>query len=346
MTEQNLRAKLKHLLRYKPIGWHEGRTIRHRSTTDDDIIKWFRALYELVDDDKLKEDVISTLIELATDTAVLSFHDTNHSLYRKLIEFGSDAIDVLINHLRYDIDLLCPSRGPRGLWWAIIALTELTQQNPIKEGHAGNLKEIISDWLEWDDQNRPKINNKQSIFHWPLNDRRVSHLNEEVRFNLDWSKLEPKYQQIVEAFCEAESNLEILGDVITTEDENAAGLLGSITLSQMELNFIATVNTHFVEYLLKQLKQNSSSIEDGTHAMFIQQRKDIDFERRLDDVSKIKETLENQPEIVSFELKDMLKVTTTPSSREDVDKIYNLEKELIAKFPHINFDFSFSFKED
>lgn len=47
MTEEL--AQLKEHVRLCPMGWHEGRIIRTRSTTDADVIKWLHELQEITD---------------------------------------------------------------------------------------------------------------------------------------------------------------------------------------------------------------------------------------------------------------------------------------------------------
>jgi len=96
----------------------------------------------------LKTQVLETLKQLGEVNAHLSFHNTNQPLYKKLINCGQDAIPILLEHLRYD---------KSHAWWAIIALSELTGQNPIKNGHQGRLKLIIGDWLAWDDAGQPLL---------------------------------------------------------------------------------------------------------------------------------------------------------------------------------------------
>jgi hypothetical protein len=40
--------KLRQHVKASPIGWHGGQLIRHRSTTDGDVIAWFQELARLV----------------------------------------------------------------------------------------------------------------------------------------------------------------------------------------------------------------------------------------------------------------------------------------------------------
>ena len=46
-----LLSRLKELLRICPLGWHEGKLIRTRSTTDEDVVEWLQDLYKLGEND-------------------------------------------------------------------------------------------------------------------------------------------------------------------------------------------------------------------------------------------------------------------------------------------------------
>lgn len=98
-------------------------------------------------------DIISTLLLLDEATCYMSYHDTQHPLFQKLLSFGPDAIEPLLQHLRDDKDPRDAHNLPRGCWWVVIALSYLTLASPIKLEHCGRIDGIISDWLEWAENN-------------------------------------------------------------------------------------------------------------------------------------------------------------------------------------------------
>jgi hypothetical protein len=59
--------------------------------------------------------------------------------YKAIIEMGRDAVPHIINQLR---------RKPNHLF---DALMRITKANPIKPNHAGRIKEMAKDWIEWYD---------------------------------------------------------------------------------------------------------------------------------------------------------------------------------------------------
>lgn len=109
----------------------------------------------------ITSEIVETLDKLSNETTHLSYHDTRHPTYRKLIDFGEKIVPILLAHLRTNQDPSFSCKTPLGAWWCIVALTQLTRQNPIKNGHEGQLKEIVKDWLEWDDQQKQNINVRQ-----------------------------------------------------------------------------------------------------------------------------------------------------------------------------------------
>lgn len=76
---------------------------------------------------------------------------------------------------------------------------------------------------------------------------------------LDWSKVDPKFYPLIQAFADAEA---------VVDDDNSQ-------LTQMQRNYVATANTYFIEDLLRELTLNPEFIEAGNHPLFIRQEKDI-----------------------------------------------------------------------
>lgn len=111
---------------------------------------------------KTKSKIISKLIELDRATCFMSYQDEKHPLFQELLKLCRDInrlrpnhdVDILIKHLRNDVDSKDSDGYPRGVWWAIHALAILTGANPIKEENCGYLDKVIEDWLEWADNNR------------------------------------------------------------------------------------------------------------------------------------------------------------------------------------------------
>lgn len=62
---------------------------------------------------------------------------TNHSAYNAIIEMGRDVVPFIISDLEKE-----PNHwGP--------ALRQITGANPVPIEHAGKIKEIAKDWIEW-----------------------------------------------------------------------------------------------------------------------------------------------------------------------------------------------------
>jgi len=78
-------------------------------------------------------------------------------------------------------------------------------------------------------------------------------------FNFDWTKVDPKFKPIIDAFCDAEGVVDL--------DESQ--------LTQMQRNFVCAANTYFIEDLLRELTNHPEAIEEGTHPLFIRQENDL-----------------------------------------------------------------------
>ena len=98
--------------------------------------------------------IIQALLELNKATCFLSYHDPAHPLFKRFLQTCGGDIDTLLNHLRTDEDPDDAHKFPRGSWWVVLALARITGINPIKKKHAGYLREIINDWLAWDDKRK------------------------------------------------------------------------------------------------------------------------------------------------------------------------------------------------
>jgi hypothetical protein len=61
--------------------------------------------------------------------------------YKAIIEMGWDAVPHIINQLR---------KYPHHLFKALKLITGIS---PIKPNHAGRIKEMAKDWIEWYDNN-------------------------------------------------------------------------------------------------------------------------------------------------------------------------------------------------
>jgi hypothetical protein len=86
--------------------------------------------------------VIALLLDLEDKTAVLSYHDEEHPILKRIVELGEDAIGPLIKHLKH-----------RQSWYAVLALSKITGEWPVPSDHAGKLDEIVNDWLTWSKEN-------------------------------------------------------------------------------------------------------------------------------------------------------------------------------------------------
>jgi len=60
-----------------------------------------------------------------------------HPVYRKIIELGRPVVPYLINDMK-----------STGTHW-FIALSAITDADPILEQHAGDVTSMIQDWVNW-----------------------------------------------------------------------------------------------------------------------------------------------------------------------------------------------------
>jgi len=90
------------------------------------------------------ERVQTLLRKVYQDTMFRSDPALDHPLYAELIDMGPEIVPALLRQLEefQDPDDL-------SIWHAISALYALTEVDPIPQEHAGRLREIIGDWLEW-----------------------------------------------------------------------------------------------------------------------------------------------------------------------------------------------------
>lgn len=77
------------------------------------------------------------LEEWQRETQFLSFHKKDHPAYQRIVAMGQTAIPFILDELRQE-----PS-------WVLIALFDITGENPSLPEHAGKLKELTQDWLQW-----------------------------------------------------------------------------------------------------------------------------------------------------------------------------------------------------
>lgn len=83
--------------------------------------------------------------------------------------------------------------------------------------------------------------------------------NSERGLDFDWTKVDEKFRPLINAFCDAESVVDL--------DESE--------LTQMQRNFVCTSNTYFIEDMLRELTAHPEEIETGGHPLFIRQEKDL-----------------------------------------------------------------------
>ena len=60
-----------------------------------------------------------------------------HPLFKKIIKLGKKIIPLILKEL-----IIEPSH-------LIIALAEITNENPIHPNHKGDLEKMTEDWIEW-----------------------------------------------------------------------------------------------------------------------------------------------------------------------------------------------------
>jgi hypothetical protein len=62
---------------------------------------------------------------------------------KKIIDLGIEAVPYLMNKMLKNKDIHIDH------WMLIWVVIHLTNENPIKENHQGNLKEILKDFKKW-----------------------------------------------------------------------------------------------------------------------------------------------------------------------------------------------------
>lgn len=120
----------------------------------------------------MKTKIGQLLREISEETSVLSLHIHDLPKLLEIIELGEPAVPILLDHLReylkedeagyVDSDFL--DYAP---WYAIIALTRITQANPIKPGHDGRLKNIVQDWFNWSENPEGAKQGGGNLTYWP-----------------------------------------------------------------------------------------------------------------------------------------------------------------------------------
>lgn len=63
----------------------------------------------------------------------------NHPAYLEIIAMGDDIVPILLEDMKLN----------RNHWFH--ALSEITNENPILPEHAGNIEDMINDWINWGD---------------------------------------------------------------------------------------------------------------------------------------------------------------------------------------------------
>jgi len=90
------------------------------------------------------EQVQDLLRKIHKDTMFRSDPALDHPCYAELVGMGPEIVPALLRQLEEFHD-----PGDLSIWHAISALYALTKASPIPQEHAGRLRLIIEDWLEW-----------------------------------------------------------------------------------------------------------------------------------------------------------------------------------------------------
>lgn len=96
------------------------------------------------------------LRKISEETSFLSFLVSDHPKIQEIVDIGNEAIPILLDHLRKSV--LAEKAHYRGPYdfqdyaptYACAALRGITNYNPVKPEHRGNLFKSIQDWLDWD----------------------------------------------------------------------------------------------------------------------------------------------------------------------------------------------------
>lgn len=120
--------------------------------------------------------ITKLLREISKETSLLSFHIHDHPKLEEIIAIGRDAVPILLDHLRDFLKAQANNYencdfNDYAPWYAIIALSRITQVNPIKPEHAGRLTDIIQDWLAWSKNPDTLAEGGGNLSYWPLDNR-------------------------------------------------------------------------------------------------------------------------------------------------------------------------------
>lgn len=116
-------------------------------------------------------DKLRTMLrEVSDDTMFKSWFEHEHPILLEIVALGDKAIDPLIEFVKE-----CKAKEKTnflpGVWYATIALSQITGDNPIKKKNAGRITGILSDWIEWS-ENRDKslAEGGGNLTYWPGED--------------------------------------------------------------------------------------------------------------------------------------------------------------------------------
>lgn len=114
----------------------------------------------------MKNKIKELLKEISEETEILSFFIYDHPKLIEIVNFGNPAVPILVDYLKRAKANRDNNYLP-GIWYAIIALGQITQKNPIKPQNSGFLPGIIDDWLDWSVNPNSGSDAGASLTYWP-----------------------------------------------------------------------------------------------------------------------------------------------------------------------------------
>jgi hypothetical protein len=88
-------------------------------------------------EDEIADEYIAAADEWDEHHRVLSWHDTKHPAFRRIIALGDAAIPLILEDINNEPN------------WIVIALRELVPDGPDISAVSGRLGPICDRWLEW-----------------------------------------------------------------------------------------------------------------------------------------------------------------------------------------------------
>jgi hypothetical protein len=90
----------------------------------------------------MRVELLGLIAHWKKDTWHCSHHATDHFAFRQIVKRGMAIVPHIIDELR---------QRPG---WVVLALAEITGQNPVPESDRGNLNKMVVHWIRWWEEQR------------------------------------------------------------------------------------------------------------------------------------------------------------------------------------------------